>query len=423
MSSLVLALLNLVVLAAVFVPLERVFSARPGQPILRPAFALDGCFFFGQYLLTSAASLATLGVASDLLRAHGASLRVASHWPAWASIVVAVMLGDLVVYWFHRACHRFDLLWRFHAVHHTSEHLDWLAAHREHPLDGITTQLCMNLPAMLLGVRMELLAGAAVLRGMWAIFVHSNARVPLGPLRWLLGAPELHHWHHARLPGGAPTHNFANLAPYLDVLFGTHHCPALDGEERYPLGLDERWEPSWLHMMLRPFWPSRFYSRTQTLPALQCAVLPPQGSAKHSLGALQLGSVSVDASARHTHDPLHSTENVRQSSSTSHFGVIVASSGASTGASLADVSEASTASPGEESLAVVSVAAESPLGVESTAAESPALESTATESPETRLSSTAESPGGEPSEASLPHARIEVAKRTRMGKEVRMGGA
>ena len=416
MSPLLSALLNLVVLAAIFVPLERVFAARPGQPILRPALALDGCFFFGQYLLTSAASLATLGLASDALRVHGASLRIASHWPAWASIVVAVMLGDFVVYWFHRACHRFDLLWRFHAVHHTSEHLDWLAAHREHPLDGITTQLCMNLPAMLLGVRMELLAGAAVLRGMWAIFVHSNVRVPLGPLRWLLGAPELHHWHHARLPSGARTHNFANLAPYLDVLFGTHHHPALvDGEERFPLGLEERWAQSWLQMMIRPFLPGRFYSTTQTLPAPQCAVLPLQGSAKHSLGVVHTGSFSVDANARHWHLPSHSTENLRQSESPVHLAGPVStgvSDFTSPGASVAVVSDVAV-SPTAVSPAPVSVALESPLEVESIAAESPAV----------RVSSTAESPAGTPSDVLLPHARMEEETKRRVIKEARMAGA
>src|SRR6185436_4212389 len=109
--------------------------------------------------------------------------------PAWAQVAVAIVAGDLVVYWFHRACHRFDVLWRFHAVHHSAEHLDWLAAHREHPLDGLTTQLAMNLPAVVLDIHPELLAVAAVFRGVWAVFVHSNVRLPLGPLRLFLGAP------------------------------------------------------------------------------------------------------------------------------------------------------------------------------------------------------------------------------------------
>jgi sterol desaturase/sphingolipid hydroxylase (fatty acid hydroxylase superfamily) len=304
MSPLVVALINLVVLAAIFVPLERVFPARVGQPIARPALALDGCFFFGQYLLTSAASLALLGLVAGALHDHGAWLRFASRLPAWLQVVIAVMLGDFVVYWFHRACHRFDVLWRFHAVHHSAEHLDWVAAHREHPLDGIATQLCMNLPAMMLGVHMELLAGVAVFRGMWAIFVHSNVKVPLGPLRWIFGAPELHHWHHARLESGQRTHNFANLAPYLDVVFGTHHCP--EGDETYALGLEPRarMKPSWAHMMLRPFLPASYFT-TQTLPVPQPADLPVHGLTKHSDGLVQVGPLSPGPSAMHSHLPSH----------------------------------------------------------------------------------------------------------------------
>ena len=241
MTLLYTALINLVVLSAIFIPLERVFPARM-QQILRPQIVLDGCFFLGQYLVTTTAILAVLRVLTPL---HSHALSASSPI---VQVVAAVVLGDLVVYWFHRACHRFELLWRFHAVHHTSEHLDWVAAHREHPLDGIVTAACMNLPAIVLGVRPELLAGIAIFRACWAIFVHSNTRIPLGPLKYLLGAPELHHWHHAR---ANTEHNFANLAPYWDVVFGTHHCPA---DDRYPLGIAESYPRSYPALM---FWPLR----------------------------------------------------------------------------------------------------------------------------------------------------------------------
>lgn len=217
------ALVNLALLIAVFVPLERAFPARV-QRVFRDGLFLDGCFFLAQYLVTATAILAVLRLVSPF---HLTSIAAAS--PA-VQVVAAVMLGDFVVYWFHRACHRFDVLWRFHAVHHTAEHLDWVAAHREHPLDGIATALLMNLPAVLLGVRGDVLAGIAVFRAFWAIFVHSNVRLPLGPLMYVFGAPELHHWHHAR----EARHNFANLAPYLDVLFGTHHRP----DHVYELGIE-----------------------------------------------------------------------------------------------------------------------------------------------------------------------------------------
>lgn len=236
-DTLVAAAINLAVLAAVFVPLERVFPARSRQKVLRRGLWLDGCFYLAQYLVTTTSSVALLRLFTSCLRVHPASLAAS---PAWVQVPAAIVLGDLLVYFFHRACHRYDVLWRFHAVHHSSEELDWLAAHREHPLDGIATAFVMNLPAIALGVRIELLAGAAVFRGMWSIFVHANVRLPLGALRWVLGAPELHHWHHARLAPGRKTDNFANLAPWIDWVFGTHHDPEeAPGDERFPLGVDE----------------------------------------------------------------------------------------------------------------------------------------------------------------------------------------
>ncbi len=237
------ALASLVVLIAVFVPLERLFPARQ-QPIFRPAWATDAAFFFGQYLLWNV-------LAISLLRLVAAHCRAPFSIPAPKVVLLlgAVVLGDVLVYWFHRACHTSNVLWRFHSVHHSSEHLDWLAAHREHPVDGLLTQLMQNLPAIFLGVSMGGLAGLAVFRGMWAIFIHSNVRLPIGPFRYLLGSPELHHWHHAR---GHGLTNFGNLAPWLDIVFGTHELPPA---KDYPLGISNHRPRRWLASMWTPFVP------------------------------------------------------------------------------------------------------------------------------------------------------------------------
>jgi sterol desaturase/sphingolipid hydroxylase (fatty acid hydroxylase superfamily) len=249
-AALTTSALSLVALILVFGPLERVFPARREQPALRPELATDLAFFLGQYLLFAGLAVGVLVAFTGLL----APLLPLSFgtWsqdlPLAARVGLALVLGDLVTYWFHRACHRFEFLWRFHAVHHSSEHLDWLAAHREHPVDGALTQLAVNLPAIALGLSFAELGGLVVFRGLWAIFVHSNVRLPLGPLRLLLGAPELHHWHHARV---VTRHNFANLAPYLDVLFGTYHRPR--DPETYPLGLTDPWPRRYLAQLVRPF--------------------------------------------------------------------------------------------------------------------------------------------------------------------------
>ncbi|TNF36080.1 MAG: sterol desaturase family protein [Deltaproteobacteria bacterium] len=249
MTALLSAALTLAFLAAVFVPLERLFP-RNAQPVWRPESRLDLLFFGMQQTVWRAAALAALaaiaaaldGVVPPDLRATVAS------WPLAVQIAVVVLLCDLVVYWGHRLSHRVPLLWRFHRVHHTAEHLDFLAAYREHPVDGLWTMTLENLPALVLGFPLELIAGFVAFRGVWAVFIHSNTRLPLGPLRVLLGAPELHHWHHDAGVGG--TKNFANLSPLMDVLFGTYYAPNA-GAPR--LGCAEPTPRSYLGQLAWPF--------------------------------------------------------------------------------------------------------------------------------------------------------------------------
>lgn len=218
------------VLAAMFIPLERAWRARP-QRVIRAEFALDLGYFFGQYLVWNGLSLAALAWVHRLVAEGTHGNRGLLPGPLWLQFVVVVYLGEVLTYWLHRAFHTVPWLWRIHAVHHSTLQLDWLAAHREHPLDGLLVQLTMNVPAIVLGVPLALFGGVVVFRGLWAIVVHANVRLPLGPLRWILGAPEWHRLHHAATT--APV-NFANLSPWLDALFGTHGHHT---DETYALGL------------------------------------------------------------------------------------------------------------------------------------------------------------------------------------------
>ncbi|MEW5851843.1 MAG: sterol desaturase family protein [Myxococcota bacterium] len=243
-----------VAMIAVFVPLERVLPARP-QGHVRPGLSLDVTFLIFQYLVMVGVMvwfnsrlqlfLGPLGPAAMVKRVHAL--------PVVLQVLLVTVLGDVLLYWAHRACHVFPLLWRFHAVHHSSTHLDWIAAHREHPLDGLYSQLWLNLPAVVLGVDVTAVGPLLVLRSLCAVFVHSNVRVDLGWVGLLLGDPVLHRWHHAR--ADHCRHNFANLAPYLDIIFGTHHRPL---DENYPLGVTESVPRGFLRQLLHPLIPSPF---------------------------------------------------------------------------------------------------------------------------------------------------------------------
>jgi sterol desaturase/sphingolipid hydroxylase (fatty acid hydroxylase superfamily) len=252
-SLLLSAALSLVFLALVFRPLEVVFPARAGQSLLRPDWALDLCYFLGQYLLWSGLVLwALTHVAGWIDGFVPTAVRTfVGAQPWWAQAIAVVLLSDLVIYWGHRLQHRVGFLWRFHAVHHSSEHLDWLAAHREHPLDSIYTVGLINLPALLFGFDVETLAGLIAFRGIWAIYIHSNVRLPIGPLRYLLGSPQIHHWHHDR---DRDAGNYANLSPLMDVIFGTYYCPDHEPER---FGLDTPAPRGYVRQMLKGIRESR----------------------------------------------------------------------------------------------------------------------------------------------------------------------
>lgn len=244
---------SLLFLVLVFVPMEKVFPAKPGQPFFRAGWALDLCFFLGQYLLWSGLVLWTLNYFNAWLSGIvPADFRLAvAAQPWWLQAAEVVLLSDLLIYWGHRLQHRVDFLWRFHKVHHSAEHLDWLAAHREHPLDSIYTIGLINLPAFLLGFPLETLAGLIAFRGIWAIYIHSNVRLPIGPLRMLIGAPELHHWHHDR---DRDAGNYANISPLMDILFGTYTCPDREPET---FGIHEPFPKNYLGQMLAPLLPGK----------------------------------------------------------------------------------------------------------------------------------------------------------------------
>lgn len=241
--------LSLLFLVVLFRPMEKLFPAKRGQRFFRPEWWTDMFFLLGQYLLWGGLVFSTLFYFRDVLQGwvpQGFRDAVAAQ-PWWAQAIEVVVLSDFCIYWGHRLQHNVPWLWKFHSIHHSAEHLDWLAAHREHPLDTIYTMGLINLPPFLLGFPLETLAGFLAFRGLWAIYIHSNVRLPIGPLRVLIGAPELHHWHHDR---DRHAGNYANISPLMDVLFGTYRCPNHEPES---FGINEPIARHYLGQLWHPF--------------------------------------------------------------------------------------------------------------------------------------------------------------------------
>ena len=152
----------------------------------------------------------------------------------WFQFVVLLCLSDLCFYLVHRLVHTVPWLWRFHAVHHSSEQMDWLATFRVHPVDQVLNSTIIAVPAVALGFSPAPLLAYALVYRVHSLLLHSNVHVDFGPLGRVFASPRYHHWHHADEPQ-AYDRNFGGQLVIWDRLFDT-----LYESDELPAGTD--WE-------------------------------------------------------------------------------------------------------------------------------------------------------------------------------------
>ncbi len=247
----------LAITAAIFVPLERLFSLHP-QRIFRKEVAVDVGYNFLNALVLAFALAAPMSVVLHVVR-HFVPMSfffAIAAWPIWVKACATMLVGETAYYWAHRMSHQIPLLWRFHAVHHSAEQLDFLVNTRAHPIDIVWSRMVMLTPIYALGLATPVhfsdgaVATAVLLTGsMWGYFIHANVRWRLGPFEWLLTTPGFHHWHHT-WGGKQRDCNYASMFPWLDRIFGTHYLPDA-WPERY--GIEERMPPTLAGQFVEPF--------------------------------------------------------------------------------------------------------------------------------------------------------------------------
>jgi sterol desaturase/sphingolipid hydroxylase (fatty acid hydroxylase superfamily) len=242
---------GLAILAVIFIPLERLFALHPHR-VLRRGWRTDVVHFLVNGAALRIGMLVSVVVIGGFLRAFvPAPLRDAvAASPGWAQIAAGLTIATIGGYAGHRAAHEVPLLWRFHRVHHSSRELDWLAATHLHPLDETFTRSVAVLPLYALGFGRVSLGAFLILITLQAIFIHANVRLRFGPLRWVIGTPQFHHWHHAREPQ-AYNSNYAGEFPLLDALFGTLYFPANRWPAQY--GVDVTQPDGYLRQIAWPF--------------------------------------------------------------------------------------------------------------------------------------------------------------------------
>ena len=297
-------------------PFEKFYPRQEGQKVRRPLLTTDISFaLMGPILnVVTIVAVVIIGLLS-LFWLPGLLFRpLVAMLPGWALITVAFLAFDFLAYWVHRWAHEVPFLWRFHAVHHSPEHMDWVSGFRVHPFDSVL----IAPPAFFLigaGVDGQITGVLAVLQVVLGLFFHANVRVRWRWLDKIVANPEFHHWHHAN-EADSIGHNYAPTLPQWDMLFGTYFMPARESDRRPShYGIDEYMPRNMVGLLLYPVRGARKHVSLLWHPirAVKAAV----HGTRNLLRAVRTSTV------RETHSVRRNTTPGCSSSNDSLFGALV----------------------------------------------------------------------------------------------------
>ncbi len=213
----------LILLSAIVLSIAIERSARfrfRDARFFRDYFTTDVVYLFSAVLLA-------LGLANTFLAPLTAWFESAVVYPRlfdldlplWALVLLAVAAVDLGEFLTHYLLHRSDTLWEIHKIHHSSIVVDWLATFRSHFLEQILRNAVPPAALLLVGFPLDATLLAYGIYSAFAVFNHSNTRIPLGPLETLFITPRLHQMHHSS--DKTSQMNFGTVFSVWDRMMGT----------------------------------------------------------------------------------------------------------------------------------------------------------------------------------------------------------
>jgi sterol desaturase/sphingolipid hydroxylase (fatty acid hydroxylase superfamily) len=174
-------------------------------------------------------------------------------WPLLAQLALALVLGELGHYAFHRLSHERPLVWRLHAAHHSPTRLYWLNATRFTVLDLSLIISFESVPLAVLGASAEILAPYLVFRAVYGQLQHCNVEMPTARwIDWLWSSPNVHRWHHST-DSREGNHNYGAVLNVWDHVFGSFFRP--DAAFAGPVGIGQLpdFPAGYLAQQLSPF--------------------------------------------------------------------------------------------------------------------------------------------------------------------------
>lgn len=243
-------LLDMFLMALIYVPIERLWPQYPQQGTFREQWTLDVVYFMSTHLPIQVLSFLVLLPATEATRylAIPSLQEGIGRMPWLVQFLLAILVADLAEWFIHWAFHKVPFLWRFHSIHHSSPALDWIAGSRSHFVDDTLVRGFILVP-MMLGFSQGIIVAYLIFVTLHATWCHCNFGPDARFLEKFFVLPRYHHWHHSSQKE-AIDKNFAIHFPWIDRLFGTHYLPdawpttyGLKGEAIAPGFLRQTVEP------------------------------------------------------------------------------------------------------------------------------------------------------------------------------------
>lgn len=177
-----------------------------------------------------------------------------SGWPLWSQVLLAVIVADFGITLTHWASHRNELLWRFHAVHHSVKRMYGFNGLMKHPLHQAIELAAGTAPLAFAGMPIEVAFLLAFAVAIQLLLQHTNVDVRVGPLKFILALSPVHRFHHLKSAGDGDV-NFGLFTNIWDWFLNTAYYQKSRRFSSDDLGVGDQPEypAGYVGQLLQPF--------------------------------------------------------------------------------------------------------------------------------------------------------------------------
>lgn len=175
-------------------------------------------------------------------------------WPLWQQVLLAVIVADFGITIAHYYSHKWNLLWRFHAVHHSVKRMYGFNGLMKHPAHQAVEMVAGTTPLLLAGLPQDVAFLLAFAIAIQLLLQHSNVDMRIGPLRYLLALAPVHRFHHLKEAGEGDV-NFGLFTTLWDRLLGTAYFDKKKAFSSEDLGIGDQpdYPTGYFVQLIKPF--------------------------------------------------------------------------------------------------------------------------------------------------------------------------